>query len=781
MKAREDLLLLYGKGKFFDDVQLPKTIYATIVRSPYAHARVLGVDGAAAKRQEGVVDVIDGRSLEGSYQPLSFGSKVVKASMLRCLAVDKVRYAGEPVAVVLARDKYSGEDAVGYVEIEYDPLPPVVTWEDALEARALVHEEWGDNLAIDHEHKSGDVAGAFATADHVLEETFRMHRHAGTPMETRGVLAHYEWTSGRLTVWSTSNLPHMYRTALSELLGIDESRIRVIAGNIGGAFGTKTVPTAEDMLIPVLAVKHDQPIKWVETRSENLKSLHGKEQVHQIQVAVRKDGTILGIRDKIILDLGAYANRTGPVEGLNAACFVPGCYKVQNYAVKLVGVVTNKPPLGPYRGFGKSAPTFVIERVMDRVAKKLGLDVAEVRFKNLVTEFPHRNPAGAVYDSGSYKQSLELALERVGYQDFRKDQRDKRAAGEYVGIGLSCSLDGSGHVVKDALISAFDGVTVRVSRRGSVTVLTGSCGLIGTRHETSFSEFVGNTLGVRPETVDVVEGDTLVCPIGQGSFSDRTAVYTMSAAKIAAQKLRAKILRIASAITEVAPEELDLRGGVISARNAPGLSMKITDVAEAVYKRTYSLPEGLDAGLEETHYFSLRDIEFFPAAGGTGYYPCFGNSCHIAVVKVDPETGRVRILRYVMVHDAGRILNEKIVEGQALGGLVAGFGGALMEELVYDTSGQLESGTFMDYLIPNAPVVPPDIEIHHLESPSPMTPVGSKGAGEAGANGSYAALANAVEDALEPFGVSVRDLPLKPEYLWRAIKSNVPSRSKVSR
>ncbi|MBI4527138.1 MAG: xanthine dehydrogenase family protein molybdopterin-binding subunit [Deltaproteobacteria bacterium] len=772
MKAREDLLLLYGKGKYLDDVRLPRTMYATIVRSPYAHARILGVDGTLAKRQEGVVDVIDGKALEGSYQPLNFGSKLVKGSMLRGLAVDKVRYVGEPVAVVLTRDKYAGEDAVGYVEVEYDPLPPIVTWEDALQAPALVHEPWGNNIAIDHDYESGNVAEAFATADHVLEETFRMHRHAGTPIETRGILAHYEWTSERLTVWSTSNLPHLYRTALSETLGTDESRIRVIAGNIGGAFGTKTVPNAEDMLIPLLAVRYDQPIKWVETRSENLKGLHGKEQVHQIRVAVRADGTILAIRDKIILDLGSFANRTGPVEGFNAACFVPGCYKVKNYAVKLVGVVTNKPPLGPYRGFGKSAPTFVIERVMDRVAKKLGLDVAEVRFKNLVTEFPHRNPAGAVYDSGSYKRSLELALERVGYQNFRKEQAEKRAAGEYLGIGISCSLDGSGHVVKDALISAFDGVTVRVSRRGSVTVLTGSCGLIGTRHETSFSEFVGKTLGVRPETVDVVEGDTLVCPIGQGSFSDRTAVYTMSAAKIASEKLRERILKLASAMTEVAAEELELRDGIISARNVPGLSLKISDVAEAVYKRTYSLPEGLAAGLEETHYFSLRDVEFFAAAGGTGYYPCFGNSCHVAVVKVDPETGKVRIVRYVMVHDAGRILNEKIVEGQALGGLVAGFGGALMEELVYDSNGQLESGTFMDYLIPNAPVVPREIEVYHLESPSPMTPVGSKGAGEAGANGSYGALANAVEDALEPFGVLVRDLPLKQEYLWRAINNS---------
>jgi carbon-monoxide dehydrogenase large subunit len=776
MRRRENLPLVQGRGRFLDDRSIRGTLYATIVRSPYAHARILEIDGSFAEDLDGVVAVVTARDLEGHFTPINFANHDVKAFHLSPLATGKVRYVGDPVAVVLSTDKYVGEDAVEQVFVDYETLPPVAHAGDALRGESLLHEEWGDNVAMDVEYSNGDVDAAFAAADHVVKERFRMHRHAGTPIEPRGILAEYEFASDHLTVWSTTHVPHLYRTSLSECLGLDESRVRAIAGNIGGSYGTKSVPNAEDMLIPLLSKLYKRPVKWVETRSENLIGLQAREQVHDIELALDKDGTILGIRDSITLDIGAYPNRTGPIEGFNSACFVPGCYRVQNYAFKLVGVVTNKSPLGPYRGFGKSSPNYVIERIVDVAARELGLDVAEIRRRNLVTEFPHRNPVGAVYDSGSYLASLELALEMLGYDALREEQERERANGRYIGIGVSSSLDPSGHVVKDAVISAYDAVTVRVSRTGRITILTGACGLIGTSHETAFAGVAAEILGVPPEWIDVVEGDTLACPVGQGSFSDRSAIYTASAVRIAAEQVRDKLLQLAAGMERVQPSDLKFEDGHVRSKRAGrdgGIDLSVPDLARMAFRSTYALPEGLHAGLESTHYFSLRmrPEDFFPGDGAAMYYPCFGNSCHIAVVEVDPETGIVKLLRYVMVHDAGKIIDPDIVEGQAHGGIVAGVGGALMEELVYDADGQLVTGTFMDYLVPTAVEIPAAMEVAHLESPSPKTPMGAKGVGEGGTIGAYGALSNAVEDALVPFGVRVNELPLKPDTIWRAVRS----------
>jgi len=778
MRRRENVPLVRGRGTFLDDRQPRGTLHAWIVRSPYAHARIVEIDGSFAKDMDGVVGVVTAADLAGQFHPINFGSPKVKGFELGPLAVDRVRYVGDPVAVVVATDKYIGEDAVERVFVEYEQLPAVPDAAAALATDTLLHDAWGTNVAMDVEHENGDVDDGFARADHILTERFRMHRHAGTPIETRGILADYDDSTGNLTVWSTTHVPHLYRTALSEALGINENLIRAVAGNIGGSFGTKSVPNAEDLLIPLLAKRFGKPVKWVETRSENLIGMQAREQVHEIEVALRSDGKILAVRDTITLDIGAYPNRTGPIEGFNSACFIPGCYDFDSYRFRLLGMVTNKPPLGPYRGFGKSAPNFVIERTMDIAARALGMDVAEIRRRNLVTEFPHRNPAGAKYDSGSYREALDLALEKVDYEQFRVEQQQARDNGRLIGLGLSCSLDPSGHVVKDAVISAYDGVTVRISRTGRVTVLTGACGLIGTSHETAFSEVVAKILQIPMEWITVVEGDTLACPVGQGSFSDRSAIYAMSAARIAAEKLRDKLIALAAGIAEVPLADLELLDGEVrsvaddNGGSGGGVSLSIEKLAAFTFKSTYALPKGLEGGLEATHYFhiALDDDDFYPGETGTMYYPCFGNSCHAAVVEVDADTGLVKILRYVMVHDAGTILNEEIVTGQAHGGIVAGIGGSMMEELIYDQEGQLTTGTFMDYMIPTAVEIPADMQIEHLQSPSPMTPVGAKGVGEAGTIGSYSTMANAVEDAIHHLGARIRELPLKPDAIWRALR-----------
>lgn len=768
MARREDEALVRGAGTFLDDLVLPGMLHATLLRSPLPHGRIKAIDSASARALPGVRAVVDATLLAGRYVAIAFGNDRIRPYALHPLAGEKVNYVGEAVACVLANSRYAGEDAVHAVNVDYEPLPPVATPQDALGGRALIHEEWGDNIAFSFAFRSGGVDEAFAAADYTIHESFRMHRHAGTPIETRGILADFDAATKRLTVHSTTHVPHLYRAALCDALALDENRVRVVSHNIGGSFGTKTIPNAEDILIPLLSLMYGVPVKWVETRRENLVGMQAKAQEHEVDVAFGSNGRLSAVRARIVVDLGAFANRTGPLEGMNAAAFLPGCYDFSAYEVTLVGVVTNKPPLGPYRGFGKSAPNFVIEGVVDRIAARLSLDPGEVRRRNVVRRFPHRNPAGVVYDSGSYAEALETALAHVDYPRLREKQMAERAKGNHIGVGISCSIDPSGVVVKNSVIAAHDGVRISMGRNGRIAVATGSCGLIGTGHGASFAGIVSDVLGVPTEWVDVIEGDTALCPVGQGSYSDRSAIYTATAVRMAAERLRATVLDIAMALTGVGRKDLSLRDGFVVVDGAPPLAFK--DVARAVYNGSHALPEGLSPALEVTEYFFLRvrDEDFYQVSGGATYYPCIGNCCHVAVVDVNAATGQVKVLRYVVVHDAGTILNHGIVEGQIRGGVAAGLGGALKEELVYDDDGQLMTGTFMDYAIPTAVDIPA-IEVLHLESPTPRTPLGAKGIGEAGAIGSYAAVANAVADALRPLDVRPHRLPLTPESVWTMV------------
>ncbi|MHB8567271.1 MAG: xanthine dehydrogenase family protein molybdopterin-binding subunit [Nitrososphaerales archaeon] len=764
VKRKEDHVLLLGRAGFIDD--LKSGAYAMLLRSPYAHARILKIDKTAALKLKGVIGVLDSASIEGKYVPFAPAGDLIKAAVMHPLAKGKVRYIGEPVAIVLAENRYIAEDALELIEVEYEVLSVLVNADDAISSKTLLHDEWGTNVAIRQSESSGDIDAAFSDADEIIRERIKMHRHSGTPIETRGIVASYNPYTKELTVWSSTQLPHIYRSLLSGALRLDENLIRTVAVNTGGSYGTKTVGYQEDVLIPLLSTIYGMPVKWIETREESFKAtVHGREQTHDIEIAVKSDGTILGIKDRVVVDLGAYVSRAGFVEAFNSAALIPGCYRFQNFSFELYGVVTDKTPLGPYRGFGKSGPSFVIERMMDIVAKKIKIDPAEIRRKNLVEKFPHRNPAGPVYDSGDYQRCLELALEMADYENMRMGQEEKREKGEYIGIGISCSLAPTGIAIKNSPMSPYDVVTLRVTREGKITAITGACGLNGTSHETTISQIVAETIGINQSDVIVLEGDTSISPIGQGTFSDRSAVYTASAAKIASEKLRKKILEVASGL--LGSQDLTIENGVIRSKDK---STTIQNIAREVYLRPYMLPKNIEAGLEVTHYFSIRDFEFYTGDKGLIYYPCYSNDCNIAIVQVDVETGKIKLLKYISVNDCGTIINKDIVEGQIQGGTMAGIGGAIYEEFSYDAEGQLLGSSFMDYLVPTAMEAPEEFFSKSIETPSPLTVLGSKGVGESGTIGVYGALANAVADALAPFGASITALPLKPESIRASIK-----------
>lgn len=762
-------MLLLGHARFIDDLKIPECLHAMVLRSPYAHAKLLNIDKTAALKHEGVIAVLDSRDIEGKYLAIPMVGENIKPCIQYALAKDKVRYVGEAVAVVVARERYIAEDALELIEVKYEPLESCTDTEEALDTSTILHEEWGSNIGIHQVSEKGDVRGAFEKADFIFHDKIRMHRQTATAIETRGILTNYDPVTKRLDVWCNNMLPHLYRSALATALKLDESLIHITAVNIGGSYGTKTLGYQEDALIPLLSIILERPVKWIELREESFKSIvHGREQVHQIDVAVRKDGLILGVRDKIIVNVGAYISRTAPTEVFNSAALIPGCYAFENYSYDLYGVVTNKTLMGPYRGFGKAAPAYVIESLIDKIARNLSLDPTEMRFRNFVKHFPHKNPAGATYDSGNYVESLQRLLKLADYDKLRRLQSEKRKNGEYIGIGISSTIAPTGVSAKNSTTSPYDVATVRVGRDGKLVVITGACGLVGTGHETTVSQVVAEALGVDASIVAVFEGDTQIAPIGQGTFGDRCGVYTLSAAKIATEKLKQKIFTIASNILATRNDDLEIQNGIITSRTS-GKCLTIKDVAKEVFLRPFALPPGMEAGLESTHYFSLRDFDFYPTVSGYLYYPCFSNDSNLAVVRVDDLSGRIEVLGYYSVNDCGKVINSMIVEGQIHGGAIAGIGGAIYEELAYNSDGQLLATSFLDYLIPTSMETPTEFLTDSIETPSPMTALGTKGVGESSIIGVYAAVANAVSDALHSFKVESLELPLSPEKVRTAI------------
>lgn len=767
----EDPRILLGKSRYVDDIQLSGAVSLAFVRSPYAHARIVQIDTSAAKSHPGVLAVLTGEDIAGVIKPLRVEYDPNRAPTHKScdwpvLAQGKVRFVGEAVAAVVATNRYEAEDAVALVDVEYDPLEVVWDMEQALVAGGpLVHDEWGNNVMQTLKAEIGEVAKAFQEAGCVVSERFETGRHMALPMETRGCVASYEAATDSLTVWSSTQVPHVVRTHLAIVLGFPEHHIRVVAPDVGGGFGLKAHLFAEEVMAAFLSRRLARPVKWIEDRREHLTAaLHAKHQVVQAELALKKDGTILGMRGRFISDVGSYSDYPwgSAFEAGHAASTMPGPYKVPAFRFEAISVATNKATIGPYRGVGLPIAVLVTERLIDLGARKLALDPAELRLRNMIRkeEHPYRTIIGAEIESGSHREALQMALDMLGYSDFRAEQQRAREQGRYLGVGLGCYIEGTAPSSQafqsmGLTLGGYESATVRMDAHGKVTVLVGTHSH-GQSHETTFAQVVADELGVALADVKVIEGDTTAVPYGWGTWGSRSAVTGGGTITLASQKVREKILCVASRLSEIPPEDLDLVDGVVRRKLDGATIVPIQDIAHRVIVTPGKLAAGEDPGLEATSHYEPPPSTH-------------ANATHLATVEVDGETGQVKILRYIVVEDCGTVINPLVVDGQIQGGVAQGIGSALYEQLIYDENGQLLTGTLMDYLAPTATEVP-RVEIGHIESPSPYTPKGIKGMGEGGAIAPPAAIANAVADALAPFGVRVNEIPLTPERVLQAIE-----------
>ena len=759
VKRKEDPRYLRGEGRYVDDIKLPRMLHAAFVRSPYAHARITSIRTDAAGRLPGVAHVLTFADLERWMKPLPLFGAIppglaarVAVSMRQIgqlpMCRDEARHVGEIVAMVLASSRAVAEDGCELVEVDYEPLPVLADVIAAGEPGApVLYPEWGDNVALSFKTGFGDVEAALRQAQARVRERFVIPRYVGMPIETRGVVARWDVRDGSLTTWNGTQVVHFVQQGLVAALGLPAHKIRVIAPDVGGGFGTKANGYPEDLLIPAAAIVSRRPVKWTEDRREHMMgSAHARAQVHDIEIAARRDGTMLAVRDRIWVDLGAY-NSWGIVLPYNTVAHLLGPHRVPNLDVECRGIVTTKTPNAPYRGAGRPETVFAMDRIVDCLARELRMDPAELRRRNYLSEadmpyqinIPYRDGNPLVYDSGDCRASLEDALRAVGYDALRTEQARLRERGIYQGIGLSGYVEGTA-------IGPYEGATVRLDASGRAVVATGACSQ-GQGHETSFAQIAADALGIPLDWVTVVGGDTAAIPFGVGTFASRSAVNAGSSIHEASGRVREKIVAAAAALLEAAPADIEVTDGVVAVRGAPGSATPLASVIRAAIP-TFARPGVASLDFEATVYHHQPTVTYT-------------NAVHVAVVEVDPGTGSVKLLRYLVAHDCGKLINPVIVEGQIHGGVAQGVGGGLLEEMVYDEQAQLLTGTFMDYLVPTAMELPA-IETVHLEYPSPRNPLGIKGIGEGGAISPPAAIANAVEDALSPWGVRVTRTPLGP-------------------
>jgi carbon-monoxide dehydrogenase large subunit len=756
IRRQSDERLLRGRGRYLDDITRPGLLHVAFVRSPHAHAAIRGIAVERARKQEGVVDVVihEDLGLAGRPFPLLLPHHGLVPVTWRALAGGTVRYAGEAVAAVVGNDPYRATDAAAEVTVEYEVLPPVADVEQALTATsALVHDSAPGNIAMRLVQRCGDAEAGLKVAPHRLVERFRITRGGGQPIETRGVIAEYDPDSEELRVWSSTQEPHTVRDTIATVLAIPQHRVRVLTPDTGGGFGAKLNVYPEEVLIPWLALRLRCPVKWVESRREHmLTATQERDQIHDVEVGFDSDGRILALKDRLLHDTGAYVPRGGAVPHITSSA-LPGPYRIANFSCEMTAVYTTKVAVSAYRGAGQPQATFVMERIMDGIAARLGKDPAVVRRLNLIpaTTFPYDTGlsnllGGSVqYDSGDFGATLDQALDLAEYSALRKQQAAARSTGRFLGIGIACYVELTGR-------GPWEGAGVRVDPEGQVTVFTGAPNQ-GQGHETTLAQICADELGVPLGQVVVMSGDTALIPQGLGTFASRVGVLAGSATREAARQVREKALRIASQVLEIHQHDLILDDGRVSVRGAPDRCLLLGAIARAA--RGPGLPVNEPPGLEAIHYFKAPRMSYT-------------NGVHVATVEVDPDTGQVQILRYVIAHDCGRMINPLIVEGQIHGGLACGIGNALLEEHRYDSQGQLLSATFMDYAMPTAGVVPP-VEMTHLETPTPLNPLGVKGAGESGAIPVPAVVCSAVADALAPLGVRLHAAPLTPARIRQAI------------
>ena len=757
VRRKEDPRLLTGRGRYVADLRRAGAAQMVVLRSPHAHARVLGIDLSAVRRAPGALDAITFADFAATARPIPVRLSPLP-SMVPCLqfplARDTVRYVGEPVAAIVAEDRYRAEDLLDLVRVDYKPLPVVADATRGLAAGApLVHPVLDSNVVAEWTVDVGDTDAALAAADLVVREELRVQRHTGVPLETRGLLAEYDAGRGVLTMWGPTKVPHFNRGILSALLGLPEHRIHFVEPEVGGGFGVRGEFYPEDFLVPFLAMRVGRPVAWAEDRLEHLLATnHSRQQIHQIELALRHDGTILALRDRLLNDQGAYVRTHGATVPKLTSALLPGPYRVPAYRCEAACVLTNKTPTGTYRGPGRFEATFVRERALDIAAERLGLDPAEIRRRNLLapSEMPHDLQTGAldtpiILDSGQYERLLDRTLDRFEYPAWRERQRAARAAGRLIGIGI-------GYFVEKSGLGPYETARIEVDLSGGVALYTGITSL-GQGIETALAQICADRLGLTPAEITVVHGDTAQVPHGGGAFASRGAVMAGSAADAASRQLRDKILAIAAHRLEVVPSDLELCDGRVQVAGAPARAISLAEVARAALPGQ-PLPAGVSPILSETAHFETMHMT----------YP-YG--VHLAAVEVDRETGRIEILRYVIGYDVGRAINPMLVDGQIVGGAAQGIGGALFEELAYDEHGQLVSSTLMDYLLPTSAEVPPVEVLIAEDAPTPLNPLGIKGAGEGGTVGAGAALANAVSDAI---GMPVRELPLTPDRVLATLR-----------
>jgi len=767
VKRKEDPRLITGTSMYVDDLRLPGMLHCGIVRSAYPHAKITGIDPSAALAMPGVVAVITGEELAAFCRPLAGGGgeggsgeegsptegpeDAIPTPPTWAIARDRVRFVGEPVAAVVANSRYQAADAAEAVQVDYAPLPTVATPDQGQASDAiLLYDEIKGNIGMRWARVHGDVEVAFRDAPVVASARIHSQRLAGIPMEGRAVAAAPDPLTRGLTVWTSTQAPHWNRNDIAGALGLSTSHVRAIAPEVGGGFGVKIGSYQEDFIVAALAHKLRRPVKWVETRSENfLATHHGRAQWADVEVAAGQDGRLRGLRVNVVQDLGAYSKGADLPE-LTGRMAV-GCYDIPALDFTAIGVYTNTMAVGAYRGAGRPEAAYYIERAIDLVADETGLDPAEVRRINFIPPFDasFTTAAGEKYDTGDYEKALNKALDVSGYQDLRQQQTDARNEGRYLGIGLASYVEICG-------FGPYESATLRVEPSGDVTIYTG-ISPHGQGQETTFAQLAADHLAADFERVFVSHGDTLNTAQGNGTMGSRGLAVGGGALMLSIGKVLDKARRVAANLLEASADDIEVADGKYRVRGVPDRGVTLADIAKAVYDDADDLPPDIDAGLESTDYFRPDD-ETFP----------FGT--HIAVVEVFPDTGEVKLLRYIAVDDPGVIISPLLVAGQVHGGLAQGIGQALFEELIYDDQGELVTGTLNDYAIPKAAAFPV-FETHHTETPTFLNPLGAKGIGEAATIGSTPAVANAVIDALEPFGIRHVDVPMTPQRVWQAIQT----------
>jgi carbon-monoxide dehydrogenase large subunit len=769
LRRKEDPRLIQGRASYVDDITVSGMLWAAVVRSPEAHAKVVSIDTSAARATPGVRAVYTGDDMTDLAAPLPHAwapaGVEIKVPERWPLVRGRVCHVGDAVALVIAEDRYGVVDAAAKVEVEYEPLPVVVDLEEAMKDETLVHESFGTNIT----HKwtmggGGDIEQALTASDVVIERRIVNHRTAGAAIEPRGCIADYR--AGNLTVWTSTQVPHLVRLFYAVQMGIPEDRVRVIAPEVGGGFGAKLQVTAEETMCAWASKQLGQPVKWIETRSENMAVCHhGRDQIDYVRMGATSDGRITAFHANIVQDLGAYFGMLSAMIPELGALVQTGCYKIPVLQTDVTGVLTNKYATDAIRGAGRPEMTHMLEVMIDQLATELDMDPIEIRRKNFIPadEFPYETPYGITYDSGDYEAALDRALEIVDMDAFRAEQARLREQGTLRGIGFStyteiCGLAPSRAVGPSGFglgIGGYESAYVRVHPTGTVTVFTGSSPH-GQGHETGFAQIVADRLGVDPQAVEIIHGDTATGPMGLGTYGSRSLSVGGVAAAHAAEKVAEKCRKIVAHNLEADEADIELREGRFSLRGDPEQGMSLGEVAACAYIDATNMPEGMELGLEQSLMYDPTNF-VFP----------FGT--HVCVVDIDAETGKASVVRWVAVDDCGPAINPMLIDGQLHGGVTHGIGQALYEQVVYDERGQLVTGTFMDYALPTAEEIP-NFELDRTETKSPSNSLGVKGIGEAGTIAATPAIVNAVIDALRHEGVTYIDMPLTPMRIWQALE-----------